>query len=103
MPYKHYTAEERDALQTMVNMKLGKADMAVILGKHPSSVYRELMRNSDSGVYMGREAQLISAERRSHSGAHNTETEVVVLVVGAAVETIGNRAVGGTVEPTAAP
>jgi IS30 family transposase len=49
----------------MINMKVPKQYISVIFGKHLSSVYRELKRNSNCAVYTGREAQLISALRRS--------------------------------------
>jgi IS30 family transposase len=56
--------DERNALQAMEGMGLPKCFMSVILGKHPSSVYRELNRNRTGGVYTGNEAQLASAQRR---------------------------------------
>jgi IS30 family transposase len=36
----------------------------MILGKHPSGIYRELNRTSTDGVYTGNEAQQTSAQRR---------------------------------------
>jgi IS30 family transposase len=64
MPYTHYNRDERNALQAMEGMGLPKYYEAVILGKHPSSVYRELDRNSSGGVYTGNEAQKASVQRR---------------------------------------
>ncbi|MDR0377302.1 MAG: hypothetical protein LBH70_05860, partial [Spirochaetaceae bacterium] len=60
MPYTRYTTDERNALQAMEGMGLPKSYSAVILGKHPSSVYRELGRNSSGGVYTGNEAHKAS-------------------------------------------
>jgi IS30 family transposase len=48
----------------MAGMGLPKCSMSVILGKHPSSIYRELNRNSSGGVYTGQEAHEASAQRR---------------------------------------
>jgi IS30 family transposase len=48
----------------MEGMGLPKCCQAVILGKHPGSVYRELDRNSSGGVYTGNEAQKASVQRR---------------------------------------
>jgi IS30 family transposase len=45
-------------------MGLPKSYSAVILGKHPSNVYRELGRNSSGGVYTGNEAHKASVQRR---------------------------------------
>jgi IS30 family transposase len=42
---------------------LPKCYQAVILGKHPSSVYRELGRNRTGGVYTGKEAHEASVQR----------------------------------------
>jgi IS30 family transposase len=51
----------------MEGMALPKCFMLVILGKHPSSIYRELNRNGSGGVYTGNEAQAASAQRRLES------------------------------------
>jgi IS30 family transposase len=48
----------------MEGMGLSKSDMAVILGKHPGSIYRELKRNGTDGVYTGSGAQALSVQRR---------------------------------------
>jgi IS30 family transposase len=67
MPYTPYNTDERNALQAMEGMGLPKCCMSVILGKHPSSIYRELNRNGSGGVYTGNEAQAGSAQRRLES------------------------------------
>jgi IS30 family transposase len=64
MPYTHYTMDERNALQAMEGMALPKCYSTVILGKHPSSIYRELDRNSTGCVYTGNEARQASVQRR---------------------------------------
>jgi IS30 family transposase len=64
MPYTHYNTDERNALQAMEGMALPKCYMSVIVGKHPSSIYRELSRNGTDGVYTGNEAQALSVQRR---------------------------------------
>jgi IS30 family transposase len=48
----------------MVGMGLPKDYMAVILGKHQSSIYRELNRNETGGVYTGNEAHQARMQRR---------------------------------------
>jgi IS30 family transposase len=48
----------------MEGMALPKSCISVILGKHPSSIYRELNRNGTDGVYTGNEAQALSVQRR---------------------------------------
>jgi IS30 family transposase len=48
----------------MEGMALPKTYISVILGKHQSSIYRELNRNRTNGVYTGNEAQTLSVQRR---------------------------------------
>jgi IS30 family transposase len=67
MPYTHYTTDERNALPAMEGMGLPKSFMSVILGKHHSSIYRELNRNGSGGVYTGAEAQAVSEPRRQEN------------------------------------
>jgi IS30 family transposase len=64
MPYTHYTTDERNALQAMEGMALPRSCISVILGKHLSSIYREINRNGTDGVYTGSEAQALSVQRR---------------------------------------
>jgi IS30 family transposase len=51
----------------MAGMRLAKCLIAVILGKHLSSIYRELARNSAQGLYAGAEAQQQAEQRRQES------------------------------------
>jgi IS30 family transposase len=51
----------------MEGMGLAKSCMSVILGKHHSSIYRELNRNGSGGVYTGAEAQAASEQRRQEN------------------------------------
>jgi IS30 family transposase len=67
MPYTHYTIDERNALQAMEGMALPKCYTLVILGKHHSSIYRELNLNGSDSIYTGNEAQAASAHRRLES------------------------------------
>jgi IS30 family transposase len=48
----------------MEGMALPGNYISVILGKHPSSIYRELNRNRTGGVYTGNEARALSVQRR---------------------------------------
>ena len=75
MPYTPYTTDERkrtsgSTLQAMKGMRLPKCYMAVILGKHQSSIYREFNRNGSGGVYTGNEAQAASVQRRLDTGSN---------------------------------
>ena len=85
MPYTHYNTDERNALQSMEGMGLPRSSMSVILGKHLSSVYREINRNGTGGVYTGNEAQAASVQRRldtkpsPKAGDHALMREIILL------------------------
>ena len=65
MPYQHITIDERDTLQSLHAMKLPIREMARIIGKHPSTLYRELARNSIHGNYIARKAEEKARNRRN--------------------------------------
>jgi IS30 family transposase len=65
MPYQHFTSDERDALQVFIDKEFSVALIARILGKHKSSIYRELTRNSQNGFYLSRYAEIVTRNRRS--------------------------------------
>ncbi|MDD7250212.1 MAG: helix-turn-helix domain-containing protein, partial [Oscillospiraceae bacterium] len=46
MPYKHFTLEERKYLQKLLEEGLSGNKIAAALGRSPSSISRELKRNS---------------------------------------------------------
>jgi IS30 family transposase len=54
----------------MAGMGLPQCCIAVILGKHLSSVYRELAWNSEQGLYTGAEAHRQAEQRRLESKGH---------------------------------
>jgi len=67
MPYSHFTNDDRDALQVLKDHGLGIDIVARIIGKHPSSAYREVRRNSSHGCYISRKAQVAADTRRMDS------------------------------------
>jgi transposase, IS30 family len=67
MPYQHFTMDERDALQTMKAMGLATDEMARIIGKDPSSLYRELSRNALQGCYISWKADKRASTRRNEA------------------------------------
>jgi IS30 family transposase len=64
MPYSHFTNYERNALQAMLGMGLGKDWIARVLGKHISSVYREIGRNRNGAMYVGLDASYKARKRQ---------------------------------------
>lgn len=67
MPYRHFTSDERDALQVFIDKELTIDCIARILKKHISSLYREIARNSREGVYLSRYAETVAKNRRVYS------------------------------------
>jgi IS30 family transposase len=64
MPYHHFTSVERDKLQLM-DAQGHKADViAQQLGKHSSSIHRELRRNRVPEGYISGRAQMMCSRRR---------------------------------------
>ncbi len=65
MLYQHFTSDERDALQVMINRGVDAACIARILEKHSSSIYRELDRNAIHwNYYLSAKAHSAASTRR---------------------------------------
>lgn len=71
--YKHITPEERDIIAVMLSSEFTKEEIAHALGRHPSTICREVKRNSSPTrqVYTAIQAQN-RAEARS-SDSHKKE------------------------------
>lgn len=60
----HFTLQEREVLYRMNKAGQSKAEMASTLGRHRSTVYRELARNTGGRGYRPKQAQGLAEERR---------------------------------------
>lgn len=67
MSYKHFTIDERDALQVMIDRDMDKQIIARILCMDLSSIYREIDRNSQHGYYLSAKAEGIAKKRRQQA------------------------------------
>jgi len=70
--YTHLTLEEREKLYLMKNNNMSYAKIGLALGRHPSTVRRELERNTDASRalgYLPDSANTISAQRRIGYGS----------------------------------
>jgi len=58
MPYRHLTYEERFSIEALLKSGASAAGIARVLGRHRSTIYREIARNSSPsrGIYYCRQA-----------------------------------------------
>jgi IS30 family transposase len=64
MHYTHLTSEERYTIWTLAKLDLSLRDIALALGRHVSTVSRELKRNVGVGGYGPHRAQALATKRR---------------------------------------
>jgi len=65
MLHKHLTPEQKNELSALLRAKVKKKDIARYLGKHRTTIWRELQRNSsENGKYHARKAKRLTKERR---------------------------------------
>lgn len=85
--YQHLTSEQRYTISTLLRQKYSKPKIAAILGVDPSTVYREVRRNSNSlGHYSYKDAQMFADERRKDCRRRTVATaevwaEVVAIIM----------------------
>jgi IS30 family transposase len=68
MEYKQLTRKQRYQIKALMQAKLTKKKIAAIVGVHPSSVSREIRRNSSDGVYEPNRAHKVTRMRRRSKG-----------------------------------
>jgi len=64
MPYCHCTSSDRDNLQLFLADGKSISEIAELLHKHTSTLYRELSRNHSQGNYISGQAHAMAQERR---------------------------------------
>lgn len=67
MSYTHFTTDERIFLHDLKKKGISIRRIADLLGRSPSSVSREIKRNSIEGRYHAKKADLLAKERKSLS------------------------------------
>ena len=65
MSYCHFSLVERSQIELMQQQGLSRAEMARVLGRHPSSIGRELRRNGGARGYCAMRAQGRYGKRRT--------------------------------------
>ena len=73
MSYKQFTLIERGKLEAFFELGLSTREIGAYLGRHHSSIAREMRRNSKNGEYYATNADDNSRKRRASSCAHHTK------------------------------
>jgi IS30 family transposase len=60
----HLTLRDREYLQRLVKAKKSKSEIAALMNRHRSTIYRELERNSDAWGYRAKRADFLAKRRR---------------------------------------
>ncbi|MFH1457119.1 MAG: helix-turn-helix domain-containing protein [Patescibacteria group bacterium] len=68
MPYKHFTPEQRNELSILLRAKVKKKEIAKLLNKDRTTIWRELKRNS-YGKYNARKAKQLTKQKRIKTNA----------------------------------
>ena len=78
MSYTQINAEERSKLEAWKEANLSQGEMARRLGRHPSTIGRELSRNGESrsGWYVGKKAEKFRRDRRRDTN-HNVHAKLI--------------------------
>jgi len=66
MSHKHFTRDDRVKLAVLLKTGITKEEIGRILGKNPTSIRREIQRNSHCGKYLPGKARKKSKERKTH-------------------------------------
>jgi len=64
MLYKHFTLKQRNELSALLRAKIKKKNIAKLLRKDRTSVWRERKRAETNGIYYVRKAKRLAKERR---------------------------------------
>lgn len=76
MLHKHLTSEQKNGLSALLRAKVKKKDIARYLGKHRTTIWRELRRNSsENGKYYARKAKRLAKERRVRANSRFKKIE----------------------------
>jgi IS30 family transposase len=81
MGYQQLTQEERYHIWALKKVRKTRAQIAQALGRHPSTIGRELKRNCGGCGYQPRQAQRMAVERKTRANRRIRFTAAVQLVV----------------------
>ena len=80
MSHKHFTISERESILEFLALGLSKAEIARKLGRHRSSIGREIQRNSHNKKYRPHKAQENYNSRKKMCGARRKLENNIILI-----------------------
>ncbi|AMJ41436.1 IS30 family transposase [Anaerotignum propionicum] len=81
MSYHHFTTYERGRIEELLSLGYSHRKIAERLGRHRSSIDREIHRNATSEGYGGEHAQVAYSTRRKHSKPKGKRTDDLVTTI----------------------
>ena len=75
MLHKHFTLKQRNELSALLRAKIKKKDIAKLLNKDRTSVWRERKRAETNGIYYVRKAKRLAKEKRIKANARFRKIE----------------------------
>lgn len=75
MPYKHFTPEQRNELCVLLRTKIKKKDIARLLNKDRTTIWRERKRAETNGRYYVKKAKRSAKEKRLKANARFRKIE----------------------------
>ena len=79
MPYTHLADSERDRLQIFLDKGHKIQDIATLLSRHRSTIYRELARNRTGNLYISGKAHIKAHHRRQQSCVSTKINDTVLM------------------------
>lgn len=65
MLYEHFTLKQRNELSVLIRAKIKKKDIAKLLNKDRTSVWRERKRAESNGIYYVRKAKRLAKGKKN--------------------------------------
>lgn len=81
MSYKHLTLSERGKLEGFLVLNMGIREIALLMGRPPSTITREIKRNSFNESYQADTAQTMSTHRAATASTRTKlSTELIAII-----------------------
>ena len=81
MSHEHITIIQRGCIQALSNLGLSHNEIAKRIGKHRSTIDREIKRNSVNGIYIGAISHLKYLNRRKNCHSKGKYTKEIANLI----------------------